>query len=154
MDKKLTYEDFEKMGIISKIPESEKEDYLKKHEKFYKEDLEIAEKLIEISPRWALIASYYAMHNFAKFFLAKKFNIKISGSFAHVATVEALKKFLKEEIIDKFERVSEEILALPEFLEFARRERSKSQYYSREFKEIDKKFVRSLIDEIVKLLIN
>ena len=94
------------------------------------------------------------MHNFAKFFLAKKFNIKISGSFAHVATVEALKKFLKEEIIDKFERVSEEILALPKFLEFARKERSKSQYYSREFKEIDKKFVRSFIDEIVKPFIN
>jgi len=91
---------------------------------------------------------------FCQTFLAKRFNIKISGSFAHVATVEALKNFLKEEIIDKFERVSEGILALPEFLEFARRERSRSQYYSREFREIDKKFVRSFIDEIAKLLIN
>jgi len=75
---------------------------------------------------------------FCQTFSCKKFNIKISGSFAHVATIEALKKFLKEEVIDKF----------------ARRERSKSQYYSRESKEIDKKFVRSFIDEIVKLLIN
>jgi hypothetical protein len=70
--KRLTYEDFEEIGTITKLPEVEREDYIKRHENFWKEDLKVAEKLLEISPRWALVAGYYAMHDFAKLFLAKK----------------------------------------------------------------------------------
>jgi hypothetical protein len=31
MGKRLTYEDFEKIGTISKLPEIGKEDYIKRH---------------------------------------------------------------------------------------------------------------------------
>jgi hypothetical protein len=150
MEKRLTYEDFEKIGTISRLPEIEKEDYIKRHENFWKEDLEVAEKLVEISPRWALVAGYYAMHDFAKLFLAKKFNIKISGAFVHIATIEALKKFVEEEVVNKMNRAFEEVSVLPEFLEFARRERSKSQYYSKGYRNIDKNFVKTFLQQIVK----
>jgi len=150
MDEKLTYEDLIKKKVITKLPEVEKEDYIKRHEIFWKEDLEVAEKLTEMSPRWSLVAGYYAMHDFAKLFLAKKFDIKISGAFVHIATVEALRKFVEEEIANKMYKAFEDVSVLPEFLEFARRERSKSQYYSKKFSEVDKVFVQNFIQEIVK----
>jgi hypothetical protein len=150
MEKRLTYEDFEKIGTITKLPEVERKDYIKRHENFWKEDLKVAEKLLEISPRWALVAGYYAMHDFAKLFLAKKFNIKISGRFIHIATIEALKKFVEEQIVNKMSKAFEEVSILPEFLEFAKRERSKSQYYSKKFSDVNKNFVKTFLQEIVK----
>jgi hypothetical protein len=32
MEKRLTYEDFEKIGTITRLPEIEKEDYIKRYE--------------------------------------------------------------------------------------------------------------------------
>jgi hypothetical protein len=112
--------------------------------------LEVAEKLVELSPRWALVAGYYAMHDFAKLFLAKKFNIKTSGAFVHIATIEALKKFVREGIAENISKAFEEVSVLPEFLEFARKERSKSKYYSKSYRNIDKNFVKTFLKEIVK----
>jgi hypothetical protein len=50
-------------------------------------------------------------------------------------------------------RAFEEVSVLPEFLEFARRERSKSQYYSKGYRNIDKNFVKTFLQEIVKSFI-
>jgi hypothetical protein len=44
----------------------------------------------------------------------------------------------------------EEVSILPEFLEFAKRERSKSQYYSKKFSDVNKNFVKTFLQEIVK----
>jgi len=159
MDKKFSYEEFVRIRTIKKLAEVERESYISFYEKVWKEDFETAKRLLKINPRWAVIAGYYAMHNLAKLFLAKKFNLKISGKFVHAATIEALKKFLKErKIIKRFELSIKfvPVEELPELLEAGKRERSKSQYYvgrsleisSREayyfFKEILEPFVKSL----------
>ena len=81
MDKKLKYEDFLRMGVIRRLPEVEREKYLSFHERLWKEDFRTCRLLINKSPRWSIISGYYAMHDLAKYLLAKKFNIKISGKF-------------------------------------------------------------------------
>jgi hypothetical protein len=101
LEKRLTYEDFEKIGTITRLPEVEKEDYMKRHEIFLERGLRSRRKT-------------------DRNFLAKKFNIKISGAFVHIATIETLKKFVKEEIAEKMNKAFEEVSILPEFLEFAR----------------------------------
>jgi len=156
---KLTYEDFIETGTIRKLSEVEKNAYVSFHEKIWKEDLETAKQLVEKSPRWSIIAGYYAMHDLAKLFLAKKFNLKISGKFDHAATIEALKRFLKnKDAIKKFEDALEAVPVelLPEYLELGKRERAKSQYYTRRFKEIDIKnaieFLKEVVEPFVKTL--
>ena len=163
MDKKLDFEDFLKMKVIKKIPETERKSYLSFHEKIWKEDCNTSKFLIKRSPRWAVIAGYYAMHNLAKYFLAKKFNLKISGKFVHAATIEALRKFLKEEdIVHRLEKAKKflPLEELPEFLELGRRERAKSQYYIgrpirisiKEAKWFFSEIVEPFIKSMVKLL--
>jgi hypothetical protein len=107
---KMKYEDFVKLGTVRKLPEIEKKTYISFHEKAWKEDLETARNLVEKSPKWSVIAGYYAMHNLTKLFLAKKFNLKISGKFVHAATIEALRKFLKDKtLVKKLECALDEV---------------------------------------------
>ncbi len=153
MDKKLSYEDFVRIGTIRRLPEVEKKRYLEFHERIWKEDYEVGKSLIKISPRWAIVAGYYAMHNLSKFFLARSFGIKISGKFVHAATVEALKKFLKNKnVIKKLEKAIKfvPIEKLPEFLEIGRRERTKSQYYAGMLVKISSKKAEEFFKEIVE----
>jgi len=150
---KLSYEEFVRMKTIRKLPEIEKKTYLSFHERVWKEDFEIGKSLIGKSPRWAVIAGYYTMHNLAKFFLAKKFDVKISGKFVHAATIEAMKNFLKKkEIIEKLEKAIEFVPMeeLPEFLEVGRKERAKSQYYAGKLTEITMKKAEEFFKDIVE----
>ena len=153
MYKRLKYEDFVEIGTIRILPEIEKEEYIKFHEKLWKEDYETCKELIDKSPRWSIISGYYAMHNLAKLFLAKKFRIKISGKFVHAATIEALRKYLKEkDTLERLEKGKEE-LALEEIsdtIEYAKRERAKSQYYSKIRVQINKNQARYFFENIVK----
>jgi len=150
MYKRLKYEDFVEIGTIRILPEIEKEDYIKFH---WKEDYETCKELIDKSPRWSIISGYYAMHNLAKLFLAKKFRIKISGKFVHAATIEALRKYLKEkDTLERLEKGKEE-LALEEIsdiIEYAKRERAKFQYYSKIRVQINKNRARYFFENIVK----
>jgi len=149
----LSYEDFVKTKTIRKLPEIEKRAYLTFHEKIWKEDFETGKSLIKISPRWAVIAGYYSMHNLAKLFLAKKFNIKISGKFVHAATIEAIRNFLrKKQIVQKLEKACEliPIEELPEFLKVGKKERTKSQYYAGRLIEITTKEAEEFFNEIVE----
>ena len=159
MYNKLKYEDFAKAGTIRTLPEIERDDYIKFHEDLWKEDYEICKDLIEKSPRWSIISGYYAMHNMAKLFLAKNFRIKINGKFIHAAVIESLRKYLNEEdVLEKLEKGVQEcnLEEIPNTIEFAKRERAKSQYYSRTgikattsktvyfFKNIVKPFIETL----------
>jgi len=149
----LSYDDFVRMKIIRKLPEIEKKAYLAFHEKIWKEDFETGKSLIKISPRWTVIAGYYSMHNLAKLFLAKKFNIKISGKFVHAATIEAIKNFLrKKQVVQKLEKACELIPVeeLPEFLKVGKKERTKSQYYAGRLVEITAKDAEEFFEEIVE----
>jgi hypothetical protein len=156
---KFSYEDFVRVKTIKKLPEIEKESYLSFHEKIWKEDFETGKSLIKMSPRWSVIAGYYAMHNLSKFFLAKKFNIKISGKFVHAATIEALRKFLKKKgIIQKIERATKfiPIEELPDLLEVGKKERTRSQYYAGRLIEITSKgaeeFFKNIVEPFVKAI--
>jgi hypothetical protein len=149
----MSYKNLVRIKTIKKLPEIEKKAYLAFHEKIWKEDFETGKSLIKTSPRWAVISGYYAMHNLAKLLLAKKFNIKISGKFVHVATIEALRNFLKEkETVQKIEKACEliPIEELPEFLEAGKKERSKSQYYAGRLIEITSKNAEEFFKEIVE----
>ncbi len=67
MYNKLKYEDFVKAGTIRNLPGIERDDYVKFYEDLWKEDYEICRDLVEKSPRWSIISSYYAMHNLASY---------------------------------------------------------------------------------------
>ncbi len=147
---KLTYEELVKLGSIRKLGELEKKDYIKFYKDSWKEDLAVAETLVEKSPKWSIISGYYAMHDLAKLFLATK-GIKVSGKFVHVAVIEALRSVIeKEESIKLMEDAFEKVKFLPEFLEFARAERSKAQYYSKRLKTFSVREAREFLDDIVK----
>ncbi len=140
------------MGSISKLPEIERENYIKFHEKLWKEDLEVAKKLGKENNRWAIIAGYYAMHNLTKLFLAKKFGVKITGKFVHAATLECFKERLKE--LNTNSKEKEELINL---LSYAKKKRSEVQYYVGREERINVEFfineiVLKFINKLVKLL--
>lgn len=125
------------------LSEKEKEDWLWFHENAYKEDLRIAEKLMIESPRWSIVAGYYAMHDLTKLYLGKIKGWKISGELIHSKAIELLSEALKEQpekgkvlrLIKEAEKEIDETLRLHEntvisFLRAGRTERGKAQYYS------------------------
>ena len=51
------------------LGEKEREDWIWFHENAYKEDLKLTEELMLKSPRWSIVAGYYAMHDLTKLYL-------------------------------------------------------------------------------------
>ncbi len=169
-----TYRDLVDFGTISQLTEVEKDFYTSYHEENYKEDIKMSQSMLTTSPKWSVIAGYYAMHNMTKLFLAKKFNLKITGKFIHEAVIEALKKYIEDEAVKskllellnkskkEFELMDlnlEDKEILPFVLGEAKRERSKAQYYkhyniSKQTTEGDsKKFSDSIIQPFVKIIL-
>lgn len=114
--------------------------WLKFHENAYKEDQEMADKVLADSPRWSVIMAYYAMHNISKLYLAKAHNLKISGEDVHAQTLFFISKYVKQEskrIIPLLKQAKEEydsiisssIWVIPQLLSKGRDERTKVQYY-------------------------
>ena len=144
---KKDYEYYQKEGVISKLPESEKERYIYFLEQASKDDLKAVSHNLTACPRWSIIAGYYFMHDLTKLFLAKRYNLKISGKEVHEATIQALKEACKEEylrakireIIQRLEEVEERYNILM-YLITAKEKRGKLQYYNpgekREFEKI------------------
>lgn len=144
------FEDFKEQGTISDLQFLEEADYLRFHEISYREDLEVAERLIPFSPRWGVVAGYYAMHDATKLFLGKVHKLKLSGKFIHEAVIEALRTVLKDEEPKKralelleearetyqvFDSWSNEAV-IPLVLRKSKEERGKAQYYSRNFQQV------------------
>jgi len=151
MDKKLNYKDFVNLGVIRKMGELEKKDYISFYDNAWKDDLEVSESLVNKSPKWSIISGYYAMHDVVKLFLAKNYGVKKSGKFVHAATIEALKYFLKKQKpVELIEKAFNKVSFLPEFLEFGRKERSKAQYYSLKRKKTSVKEAKEFLEDIVK----
>lgn len=125
-------------GIITKLVETEKKDYISFFSTTYKDNLKAAYDNLEKHPRWAIVAGYYAMHDLAKLFLAKKFGLKINKR-VHTAVIIALKELLKEkessERVITFLEKAEEIFntSIVRYLEKGKREREKVQYYTGKF---------------------
>lgn len=132
-----------KIKTIIKLSDTEKEDYLKFFESTYKDNLETAVDNLKKHPRWSIIAGYYAMHDLAKLFLAKRYNLKIVDR-VHFATIIALSSILKEneqellkaiEMLKKAKEIFDENIVgikpaeLVFYLRKGKSEREKAQYY-------------------------
>lgn len=146
----MKFEDFKEQGIISNLQFLEEENYLNFYEIIYKEDLEVAKKMLFFSPRWAFVAGYYAMHNITKLYLGKIHKLKISGQFIHEAVIESLRTVLKDEEQKKkalelleeakktyqvFDSWSKEAV-IPFILRKSKEQRGQVQYYSKNFQEV------------------
>ncbi len=140
----MKFEEFQEKGVISILPKSEKEKYAGFHKEAYQDDLRAAKALFTVSPRWAIIAGYYAMHDIAKLYLAEQHGLKIAGRGVHLATIVALRKVLSDKkakeqairLLREAEKVYEIFSThlregiIPIILSRGRDEREKSQYYS------------------------
>ncbi len=125
---------------MTTLTDVERKVWIEFHEFAYKDDFRLAEKIIKDHPRWAIICSYYAMHDAAKLYLGKIHNIKISYHEAHRETIDELKNVLsqkeeKDKIIGLLEKAEDEIAgvepdSVPYLLLTGKKERGKAQYYS------------------------
>src|SRR3989344_2528952 len=143
------YESYVNEVRITLLPKAEMHKYEGYHRENYQEDQRISKFLTQQSPKWAIIAGYYAMHNLTKLFLAKC-NLKIGDRAAHTATIIALRKHIQDEkmreqvltLLHKAQEaydvlnspLKEKILAV--MLSSSLEERNKAQYYSEDFKKV------------------
>ena len=115
---------------ISRVGDLEINRYTDFLEHSYKNNLEHSKKNIRDFPRWSIISGYYAMHDIAKLFLAKKFRIKIDFN-VHLITIQLLKEITKDrELVRYLEGGYKKFLSLASDLEEAKKERIKVQYYT------------------------
>lgn len=150
---------------MEKLREIERERWIKFHEFAYKDDIKLAEKIMNEHPRWSIISGYYAMHDMTKMYLGKIHNIKIVGENVHKQAIDGLKRVIDDEeekrkIISLLKKAEEEIKKIetediPYFLIVGRKERRKAQYYSEKSREnIDyTNRAKWFIDSIVKVFI-
>ena len=153
----MDFDDLVKEGIIKNLPEVEKQKYIQFHEKLFNEDYQLCKQLVNKYPRWSIIAGYYAMHDLAKLFLAKLFNLKVSGRNVHLAAIEALKRF-KFELAEVLNKATSSIQVndLIDMLNTGRIQRSTSQYYKTKLKRYNsndaKDFLNNFVDPFIKAI--
>jgi hypothetical protein len=115
---------------ISRISELELSRYANFFQNSYKDDFAHANENMEKFPRWSIISGYYAMHDIAKLFLAKKFRIKILKE-VHSTTIKAMRILSeRKDLVKLLEIGYKEFKKLVEELEVAKKERVKVQYYT------------------------
>jgi hypothetical protein len=129
---------------IVKLNDLEKQNYTKFFENTYQDNLNAARYNLNKFPRWSIIAGYYAMHDIAKLFLAKKYGLKINSR-VHFACIVSLsfllnrdkQEFVKSvELLKKAQKIFDEnvlgikVDELVQYLKKAKSERGKVQYYN------------------------
>jgi len=155
---------------IVKLNEAEKENYLKFFNETYKDNLSAAYDNLKSHPRWSIISGYYAMHDLAKLFLAKKYNLKIVER-VHLATIASLYSISKEnkefekaiELLKQANKIfNSQIKGIKAsdmafYLKKARKEREKVQYYNprTDLKRAEEQanfFLNEIVIPFIKLL--
>ncbi len=126
-------------GLIKK--ENFKELIYNTYVRNFQESLNLAEKLFKEkdSSLWLIVVSYYSMFYIANAVLYK-LGYKVGHKIAHKITADALivyvKDRLKDNLIENYEKASEEALAISENLiqtfDFERSKRSRIQYETTE----------------------
>jgi hypothetical protein len=137
---------------ISRISELEIERYINFLQNSYKDDLAHASENVDKFPRWSIISGYYAMHDIAKLFLAKKFRIKILKE-VHSTTIKVMKVVSeRKDLIKLLEIGYKEFRKLVEELEVAKKERVKVQYYTGTpyLESLYKKRAKEFLENVVK----
>jgi hypothetical protein len=115
---------------ISRISELELNRYLNFFENSYKDNLNHSKENLIKFPRWSIISGYYAMHDIAKLFIAKKFRIKIEKE-VHSTTIKVLRILSKRKDLPRLLEIGyKEFKSLITELEIAKKERIKVQYYT------------------------
>ncbi len=115
---------------ISRISELELDRYINFFQNSYKDNFNHAKENLLKFPRWSIISGYYAMHDIAKLFIAKKFRIKIERE-VHLTTIKVLRILSKRKDLPKLLEIGyKEFKNLIQDLEIARKERIKVQYYT------------------------
>ena len=158
----MKFEELLSNKIIIKLVETEKSDYLKFFENTYKDNLRTAYDNLKKHPRWTIISGYYAMHDLAKFFLAKQFSLKINKR-VHIATIICLEEVLKDKKlkneITKLLEKAENIFStnITRYLEKGKREREKVQYYNfkTDFSQITDNashFIEDVVNPFIKIV--
>ncbi len=154
------------------LPATERENFLLFHELAFKEDLGLAKKLVVEYPRWSIIIGYYSMHDITKFYLGKKFNVKIGPPNVHGQAILALEHFIPDPVLKSrvmkllreakdiyfdVERLKEK--ALPALLKKGRQDRAKSQYYTSDFSKKSslssnkaEEFLKKIVEPYVRLI--
>ena len=122
--------DFREKGSIRDLLPNEKKDYFEQLSFTYKDNLKASEFNLIKFPRWSIIAGYYAMHDLAKLYLGKNFELKLSAPNIHAATIQALRELVKRKDIIKYLEEAETYFELHKSLMKGREEREKTQYYS------------------------
>ena len=130
-------------------------------------DLQDAEAILEKSKKWSIIAGYYAMHNAAKYYLGKVFNIKITAPSAHDDTLKILESTLiksptyKEikKLIEKAKKEFESLIGadastIATQYKVGKEKREKQTYYSRFSgkKEDALKFLNEIVKPFLKII--
>jgi len=162
MVEKKDYNYYIEVNSIRDLSLDEKEFYLSYLENAYKEDFTHAKNSLETSPKWTIIAGYYAMHNISKYYLGLKFNKKLTLPNIHSATIQAIKEFITNnkinEILEKIEKY-DEIEPLYFELRKGRDERSKTQYYINKYKSTNnityqkaKNFIENIVEKYITVL--
>lgn len=157
------FEQFLSEGIIKRLSETERQDYIRFFEHTYTDNIKAAKDNLDLHPRWAIIAGYYAMHDLAKLCLAKQFALKIGEKRVHLATITALKEVLEEKntkakllgLLEKAESIFS--LNITRYLTKGRKEREKVQYYNfkTDFNKIRDNaylFLKEIVEPFIKIL--
>jgi hypothetical protein len=137
---------------ISRIGELEIERYINFFQNSYKDDLAHANENVDKFPRWSIISGYYAIHDIAKLFIAKKFRIKILKE-VHSTTIKVMKIVSeRKDLVKLLEIGYKEFKELIEELEVAKRERVKVQYYTGTpyLESLYKKRAKEFLENVVK----
>lgn len=160
----MNFEEYKKKGIVSVLQKTEKARYIEFHKDAYFDDLKVADNLYIISPRWTIIAGYYAMHDVSKLYLAKQHDLKITERGVHLAVIVTLKHVLldqevKEKAIFLLTKAKEtyDIFStpikekiIPVLLSKGKDEREKSQYYSENYEKLVLRKSMEFQEKIVK----
>ncbi|HLC49843.1 MAG TPA: hypothetical protein VI968_00360 [archaeon] len=143
-------------GKVSKIKELELERYINFFENSYKDNLEHCKSVLETFPRWSIISGYYAMHDVTKLLIAKKFRLKIELE-VHATTIKVLRELIKDkEVLALIQKGYKEFISLANDLAEAKKERTKSQYYTgtkfmkEHFKELSEEFLHQTVNPYIE----
>src|SRR3989344_3062811 len=143
-------------GKVNRIKELEIERYINFFESSYKDNLEHCKVVLTEFPRWSVISGYYAMHDITKLLIAKKFRLKIELE-VHATTIKVLREMIKnKEIIELIEKGHKEFVSLANDLAEAKKERTKSQYYTgtkfmkEQFQNLSKEFLHQTVNPYIE----
>lgn len=154
--------------VVEILLQSGKERYVNWHKNNALIDLKDAENIISISPKWSIIAGYYAIHNATKYYLGNVHNKEIKQPGAHKDAFLLLKKALMTQpaynevnvLIKKAEEEYEILIgadaeSIYRQYERGKNQRENQQYYQTNFLKVEdaKDFLENTVKPFLKIIL-